>query len=185
MGDVKAKIDGRTADARRLKSLIAEIDEKDMQAAVLRRLAANTVLELQNIERRILSGEGDHGDALVRAGNSLTRTLDSLNALTAKPKSWISEQEAQEIAERDAYLNSLSEPELLELRAQVTGTAPPLPTPTVYGLTDEERAERKQRIDADNAELEQKKKDKELLNESEGHEAEADVNPYLNCGVTI
>ena len=121
------KVDGRTVDAKRIKALTSAISEPELQAAALRRLAATLVVESENLSAKQIKGEGIDADQLVRIGNAPTRTLESLNALLPNKKYWISEQERRERDERTAYLDALSEQELKELRAQVTGTPAPQP----------------------------------------------------------
>ena len=123
------KLDGRTADAKRLNALIASISEPDIQAASLRRLAATLIVESENLTAKQTKGEGIDADALVRIANALTRTLAALNEMQPPKKYWTSQEEQEGIAERRAYLDALSIDELHELRATVAGTAPSIRTP--------------------------------------------------------
>ena len=119
------KFDGRSRDAKRLKALVAGIEDPDVQAAQLRRRAAGLALRAEHIEAKIARGEDIDDDLYTRLCGAHARCLDKINELTPKPsKYWTSSQEEAARQERLAYLDTLTEEELRELKKQVQAESP-------------------------------------------------------------
>lgn len=177
------KIDGRSAEAKRLKAWLTGITEPEVQSVALRRLAASLAMEGERLEAAQACGEQIDPDALVRLANALTRTLTQLNELVPDKKHWISAAEKAEREERMQYLHSLSEVELLALREQVApGTAPatvPAPEYVEPVLTDAQRGVYRESEEARAYALTQKK------NKIERTPEDIEADEYRNCGVEL
>ena len=162
------KIDGRTLDAKRLKALISGITDIELQSVVLKRLAASLVLTQEKLEAKQVKGEDVDPDAWVRIAGALTRTLTQLNECVSPKRHWESPQEIAEREERRAYLDTLSEIELLALREQVAPGAPPPAysapsSPVEPVLTDTQRGVYRESDEARaDALTQQKKKEKNI-----------------------
>ena len=64
------KVDGRTFDARRLKALLTGIPDIEVQAAVMKRIAASLALAGEKLTARQARGEDVDPDQLVRVSNA-------------------------------------------------------------------------------------------------------------------
>lgn len=119
-------VDGRSADARRFRDLVIALSEDisnpDEFARSLVRRTAGLIVEAERIEGLMVSGQDFPRDTYVTMCGLINRCHDRLTELKQRTLYLQSEQAK---AEREAWLNSLSEPELLELKKQVIGEAPP------------------------------------------------------------
>ena len=137
-----AGIDGRSVHGRRFRDLVESLSEDipilDESARSLVRRTAGLIVEAERLEGLIVSNQDFPRENYVTLVGALNRCQDRLNELKKEARYWISEKEK---AERAAWLDSLTAPELRALRDKAVAQegahsttaqqdlAPPAPVP--------------------------------------------------------